>query len=410
MANEFKTNKRTELLLIRAAEAAPYLTVGSKSYCKDQLAGKRNGKEYEFVIRDAGEYQEGMDISEGSAEGGKGASDLIEKKVTKKIRLGNVAVKTNLLDKVTDVSWDKEVAQPQGEKIAKGLVKNIINDDLGLQNTAFVGQGWLPLFKASNFLESISSESQYAFVDPGVESVMQSSGKSFSPANGVEPMFQKGLKGTVASAEVRAQQGLPTVIISKALEGELASASVTAFDQSATGYDVLALSGVTQVVPKGTPLFVSGMYATDGVGEKTSALKAFIAIEDCTSGNIKVRKVDLTGEGTKQVCDINGANVAASSFGSKSLVNSIKEGTYYAGIFRVNGAMEFDTLTELDWSNAENKVTSPMGITLHEGRAVDVMKGINDTRWTIAALAGIVDPRFVSLVLVRDATANLVAM
>ncbi|WP_405350457.1 hypothetical protein, partial [Ruminobacter amylophilus] len=181
MANDIKTNRRAELVLIRSAEAAPYLTVGSKNYCKDQLVGKRNGQSYEFVIRDSGEYVEGMDIS------AQGSEDIIERKVTKTVRIGNVKVNTNLLEKVTDVNWDKEVAEPYGEKVAKGLVGSVLEDDLGLQNTAFVGTGWLPLFKASNFLESISSESQYAFVDPMVESVMQSSGKGFTPAGDVEP-------------------------------------------------------------------------------------------------------------------------------------------------------------------------------------------------------------------------------
>ena len=46
MANDIKTNRRAELVLIRSAEAAPYLTVGAKSYCKDQLVGKRNGQSY----------------------------------------------------------------------------------------------------------------------------------------------------------------------------------------------------------------------------------------------------------------------------------------------------------------------------------------------------------------------------
>ena len=33
--NEFQVNERTELVLIRSAEAAPYLTVGTKSYLGD---------------------------------------------------------------------------------------------------------------------------------------------------------------------------------------------------------------------------------------------------------------------------------------------------------------------------------------------------------------------------------------
>lgn len=402
MANDIKTNRRAELVLIRSAEAAPYLTVGSKNYCKDQLVGKRNGQSYEFVIRDAGEYVEGMDISN------VGSEDVIERKVAKNIKIGNVKVNTNLLEKVTDLNWDKEIAEPYGEKVAKGLVQSVLADDIGLQNTAFVGTGWLPLFKASNYLESISSESQYAFVDPMVESIMQSSGRGFTPAGDVEPRFQKGLKGMVGQAEVRAQQGMPTLEISDELAAELASATV-ASGTAGKEYDTLTLTGVTKVIPAGTPLFIDGVYATDMVGVKTSALKAFIAIEDATNGKVKVRKTDFIGNGTREACDIDGNNIVLSALASKKLANPIKAGIYFTGIFRVNGAMEFDALPELDWSNAESRVTSPDGITLHEGRAVDVFAGTNKTRWAIAAVAGIVEPRGCAYVCIKDNTANLIA-
>lgn len=402
MANDIKTNKRAELVLIRSAEAAPYLTVGSKNYCKDQLVGKRNGQSYEFVIRDAGEYVEGMDIS------GTGSEDVIERKVTKSIKIGNVKVNTNLLEKVTDLNWDKEIAQPYGEKVAKGLVQSVLTDDIGLQNTAFVGTGWLPLFKASNYLESISSEPQFAFVDPMVESIMQSSGKGFTPAGDVEPRFQKGLKGMVGQAEVRAQQGMPTIEISEDLATELVAATVTSY-VAGEQYDTLTLNGVTKVIPAGTPLFISGVYATDLVGVKTSALKAFIAIEDAANGVVKVRKTDFEGNGTREACDIDGANIVVGNLASKKLANVIKAGVYFTGIFRVNGAFEFDALPELDWSNAESRVTSPDGITLHEGRAVDVFAGTNKTRWAIAAVAGIVEPRGCAYVCIKDNTANLIA-
>lgn len=402
MANDIKTNRRAELVLIRSAEAAPYLTVGSKNYCKDQLVGKRNGQSYEFVIRDAGEYVEGMDISN------VGSEDVIERKVTKNIKIGNVKVNTNLLEKVTNLNWDKEIAEPYGEKVAKGLVQSVLADDIGLQNTAFVGTGWLPLFKASNYLESISSESQYAFVDPMVESIMQSSGRGFTPAGDVEPRFQKGLKGMVGQAEVRAQQGMPTLEISEDLAAELASATVTSY-ATGTDYDTLTLNGVTEDIPAGTPLFIAGVYATDMVGVKTSALKAFIAIEDATSGSVKVRKTDFVGNGTREAADIDGDNIVLSDLASKKLANPIKAGIYFTGIFRVNGAMEFDALPELDWSNAESRVTSPDGITLHEGRAVDVFAGTNKTRWAIAAVAGIVEPRGCAYVCIKDNTANLIA-
>lgn len=403
MANTINTNQRAELVLIRSAEAAPYLTVGSKNYCKDQLVGKRNGQSYEFVIRDAGEYVEGMDIS------GTGSEDVIERKVTKNIKIGNVKVNTNLLEKVTDLNWDNEIAEPYGAKVARGLVQSVLADDIGLQNTAFVGNGWLPLFKASNYLESISDEAQYAFIDPMIDSIMQSSGKSYTPAGDVEPRFQKGLRGMVGQAEVRAQQGMPTLEISEALATQLESATVTSY-AAGEQYDTLTLNGVTEVIPAGTPLFIAGVYATDLVGVKTSALKAFIAIEDAASGAVKVRKTDFTGNGTREACDIDGANIVVSELASKKLANPIKAGVYFTGIFRVNGAMEFDTLPELDWSNAESRITSPDGITLHEGRAVDVFAGTNKTRWAIAAVAGIVEPRGCAYVCIKDGTANLVSM
>lgn len=402
-SNVINTNTRAELVLIRSAEAAPYLTVGSKNYCKDQLVGKRNGQSYEFVIRDAGEYVEGMDISN------VGSEDVIERKVTKKIRIGNVKVNTNLLEKITDTNWDKEIAEPYGEKVAKGLVQSVLADDIGRQNVAFVGTGWLPLFKASNYLESVSSEAQYAFIDPMIDSIMQSSGRAYTPAGDVEPRFQKGLKGMVGQAEVRAQQGMPTLEISEALAAELASATVTSY-ATGTDYDTLTLNGVTEVIPAGTPLFIAGVYATDMVGVKTSALKAFIAIEDATAGAVKVRKTDFVGNGTREACDIDGDNIVLSDLASKKVANPIKAGIYFTGIFRVNGAMEFDALPELDWSNAESRVTSPDGITLHEGRAVDVFAGTNKTRWAIAAVAGIVEPRGCAYVCIKDNTANLISM
>ena len=402
MANDIKTNRRAELVLIRSAEAAPYLTVGAKSYCKDQLVGKRNGQSYEFVIRDAGEYVEGMDITGH-------VSDIVERKVTKNIKIGNVAVNTNLLEKVTDLNWDKEVAEPQGEKLAKGLVASVLKDDIGRQNTAFVGVGFLPLFKASNFLTSISTESQYAFVDSQVESIIRAAGQSFSPKSDVEPIYQKNLKGTIADAEVRVQQGLPNLVISEDLANELASATITSYTPGVTA-DVIVLNGVSETVPAGTPLFVEGVYATDLVGEKTSALKAFIVIEDGAEGSVKVRPVDFAGQGTKEAIKADGTAVTAAGLASKKLVNSITAGTYFTGIFRVNGSMEFDTLPELDWSNADSRVTSPNGITMHEGRAVDVIAGTNKTRWAIAAVAGVVEPRGQAYVCIKDAVANLVAM
>lgn len=390
----FNTNKHTELVLIRSAEAAPYLTVGTKSYLGDQLEGKRNGREYEFVIRDAGQYVTGIDITGH-------VSTLKERPVKFKVQEGNIAIETDFLTKTLDVNWDKEIAEPQGEKLAKGLVADVIASDLGKQNTAFVGQGWLPLFKASNYLESISSESQYAFFDPMIHSIARASGKAYEPAGNVEPIYRKGLKGTIGEAEVRSQQGFKVVEISEALANELANATVASYT-SGDEYDTLTLSGVTQTIPAGTPLFVEGVKACDLVGEPTSSFKAFIAIEDATAGAVKVRKVDFDGVGTKEASKKPAA--------SDKLVNPIKEGTYFTGIIRLNGAMEMDTVKKQDWSNADETVSTPNGITMHTARAVDVLKGTNVTRYNISGVFGITDCRAVAYVCVKDAVANVVAL
>lgn len=393
MANTFVTNKKVDLVALRAAEAAQYLTVGSKSYFSDQLEGKRNGTSYEFVIRDAGEYATGMDMT------GK-VSNLQERKVTKDIKLGNIVIDTNLLEKVTDVEWEKEIAIPNGKKLINGVVKDTVADDLGRQNVAFIGKGWLPISKASRFLGSISSEDRYAFIDPMIDSIMAAGGKGFTPVD-AEPLYKTGLLGNAFGAEFRESQFMPTIEISEALATELASATVASYTPG-EDVDTLTLNGVTEVIPAGTPLFVNGVYACDLVGDKTSSLKAFIAIEDATSGAVKVRHVDFTGNGTKE------ATVKPKT--NDKLVNSIEAGQYFTGIIRLDGAMEFDTLKKLDWSNAESTSDPVEGVTVHEGRAVDVITGSNKTRWTVASLAGIVEPRAVAYICVKDANVNLVSM
>lgn len=390
----FITNKKVDLVALRAAEAAQYLTVGSKSYFSDQLEGKRNGSSYEFVISDAGEYATGMDMT------GK-VSNLQERKVTKDIKLGNIVIDTNLLEKVTDVEWEKEIAIPNGKKLINGVVKDTVADDLGRQNVAFVGKGWLPISKASRFLGSISSEDRYAFIDPMIDSIMAAGGKGFTPVD-AEPLYKTGMLGTAFGAEFRESQFMPTVEISESLATELASATVSSYTPGEDGVDTLTLSGVTEVIPAGTPLFVNGVYACDLVGDKTASLKAFIAIEDATSGAVKVRHVDFTGNGTKE------ATVQPKN-GDK-LVNTIEAGQYFTGIIRLDGAMEFDTLKKLDWSNAESTSDPVEGITVHEGRAVDVITGSNKTRWTVASLAGIVECRGCAYICVKDAPANLTTM
>ena len=403
--NAFVTNDLTDLINVRAAEAAGYLTVGSKSYFGDQLVGKRNGEEYTFVVKDAGKYVRGKDITGQS-------SQLTERPVKKKIEVGNVMIDTDFVEAVTDVNWDKEIAQPNGKALIEGLVQDVISEDLGRANTAFVGAGWLPLTKANGFLRSISTEDRYGFIDPMIESILPAGGKGFTPVD-AEPLYKKGMIGNVGGTDYREQQFLPSLEISAELASELVSATVKAYTVTGTdsnSVDTLELNNVSEIIPAGTPLFIEDVMATNLVGNKTSSYKAFIAIEDATSGVVKVRHVDFAGQGTKEAILKDGSTVAVSGLASKKLVNPISEGLYYTGIIRLDGTMEFDTLKKQDWSNADLTSSGIEGITVHCARAVNVEAGTNKTRWAVAAIAGVVEPRGVAYICVKDQLPNQVVV
>lgn len=435
MANDFKTSRKTELVALRMAESSAYLRLGSRKYFKDQLKNRRNGRTFEFVIRDAGEYQRGIDISAG------GASNLVERKVQKALNVGNVAIDTNLIEKVTDVNWDKEVAIPQGKKLINGIVRDAIDGcvgktidgvtvtdyhgDFGDTNTAFVGIGYGPLTAASNYLASISDEAQYAFINPMINNKLSNAGQAFKPVD-ADPMFSKGLIGKLGETEYRTCQFQPLVSISSALATALASVDSITYTAGSNGTDTITLkasgSAIAVKIPKGTVIWINGVYATDLVGDRTSELKAFVAVQDGTNnGEMIVKSIseeEFIGQGTKCMCDANGDALGATKAAAITAlvgkvanvgdVKSMEAGNYYAGQIRLDGSYEFEMLDEIDASNADTERADNEGVIVFQNRAVDVMKGSNVTRWSGITMAGIVEPRAVATVLVKDAVVNLV--
>lgn len=401
MANTFVTNKLADFVSGRLAASAPYLTVGAKSYFGDQLSGKRNGQSYEFVIKDVGKVVDGLDISGN-------VSTITERKVTKTIGLKNIAVQTNAIEAITDVRFDEEIAKPNGKALAEGIVQDVIAKDIPACNVAVVGKGWLPLSKASRVLASITSEDKFGFIDPSIESIVDATGKGFKPVS-AEPINDRGIIGSSFGTEWRQQQFFPQVSISEALAQELESATVSSYVDAGDGTATLTLSGVTEDIPAGTPIQIEGVFATNLIGNKTSSLKAWIAMEDATAGAVKVKAADLSGQGTKEACDKNGdALTAASLAGLK--IRPIEAGDYYMGLIRAQGAFELDTLKKLDWSNAELSTEGVEGISVLSARAVDVLKGTNITRYAVAYMAGIVDSRMAVALYVKDTQPNLISL
>lgn len=405
MANKYLPNKLTDLIAVRAAESGAYLNAGAKSYLADQLRpNMRNDQDYVFVVKDNGKYVNGKSLETTDV------SEIKERDVHAKLNVGNIVIGTDMINEVLEVNWDKEIAMPNGKALIEGFVQDAIKNDIGRQNIAFVGTGYMPVSKASRALGSITSDERYGFIDPMIDSVLATVGKGFDAVN-LDPIASKGVYGKIAGTTFREQQFLPAVEISADLANELSSATVSGFVQVANASAAtLTLSGVTETIPAGTPLFVEGIYATNLVGNKMSFPKAFIAIEDATAGAVKVRPVDLEGQGTKEAVKADGSAVSVEDFANAKLVNPIAAGTYYMGIIRVEGAQEFDTLKKVDWSNAEQSSDSIEGITVHEGRTVDILKGTNVTRWSVAGVSQCIEPRGAALILVKDAQPNLVTM
>lgn len=403
--NKFATNKLVTMVAIRAAEAAGYLTVGSKKYFANQLVGKNNGQDYDFYIRDTGDAVNRLDYQAGDKIA------LAERKVTLSLDPWHVLINTNAIEKATDIEdWEDEIAKPNGQKLIQGVVRKAIENDLGKVGTAFIGSGFTPLSQAAAHLASVVSEDLYGFVDPNVEAILTSNGQQFVPVDAPD-MYSKGLLGRFHGAEYRSQRWLPVLNLTSAASEALNGSVVTNVSANATDdkiWDVV-LSGANlsgNKIPKATPLFIEGVKACDTVGDPTSMDQAFITLEDVTAaGNtgviVKVRAKDITKGGTREIAKEDGTSFSAIS-AITGAVSAPEAGKYFTGIVRADGSYEFETMDKIDAAGAEYaKSPAVEGLTVHQNRLVDLRDMTDDTRWDIVTLAGTVEPRSVSMFYVK---------
>lgn len=407
MPNAIQTNYRTELIALRAAETAPYFTVGSKAYIPDnELVGKRNGQKYGYVIRDRQEVENSLAIS-GSAK-----SDIKERKVELSIEPWHIPVKTNAIEGKTDLQWDKEVAEPNGIALIQGAVKKSIKNDFGKSATCFVGNvgEFEPLSIASAHLASITSEPLYAFCDPMVEAIVTSKGAQFVPVD-APAMYKQGLIGHFHGADYRAQRFIPRVKIDSVLATAMTGATFASYSESA-GVGTLTLTlgaspASATVVKAGTPVFLEGVVACDTVGDETTAPYAFIVIEDkavATTDStvaLKVDEVPVADLGTRVAALEDGSILDFSTLSTSTVASIPAAGTYFATIMRANGAFNFQTLNDIDVATVDSTKGSVQGVTIFTNRLIDIGNMINDTRFDLFTISGTVEKRAQSLVLVK---------
>lgn len=398
MPNTFITNKLATAVAIRAAEAAGYLTVGSKKYFAGQLADKNNGQTYAFYIRDTGDAVNRLEVEDGDK------TTLTERKVELSLDPWHIFLSVNAIEKVTDIEdWEDDIAIVQGVKLVQGAVRKVINNDLGKCGAAFIGSGFTPLSQAIGHLGSVVSDELYGFSDPNTESILTSNGQQYVPVDAPD-MYSKGLLGKFHECEMRSQRFFPVVSVSSALATAINAGKVTgaaASDES--GVWNMTVSGFTAgiKIPKGFPLFIDGVKACDTVGDATSMDQAFVVLESVTTTGatavVKVRAKDLVKGGTREICTEDGdsfasaANVTGNTYGPEA-------GKYFMTQVRARGAMEFETLDKIAAEGAEyEKSPNVENMIVHQNQLVDLKKMTNDVRWDIVTLAGIVDGRAVAL-------------
>lgn len=409
MANHIETNYQTELVALRAAEVAPYFTLGSKAYIEaGELVNKRNGQKYGFVIRSRGEVENQLSVSAGAKK------DIVERVVDLTIEPWHIYEKNDAVEGKTDLQFDKEVAEMDGPALIQGAVKKEIGKDVAKCATCFVGKAgeFEPLSMASGHLSSITSEPLYAFCDPMIEAIATARGAQFVPVQ-APPMYKAGLIGHFHGADYRSQRFIPRVKISSAFATAMTGATFYSFDATTNKLTVTFGTAAASAfkVGKGTPFFIDGVVACDTLGDETTQPYAFIAAKDVSVSSsdttvvIDVDPVPVDDLGTR-VAAMDDGSVVVWSGADKTVDTSTgvsipEAGTYFGAIMRANGAYNFQTLDEVDVATPESKKGSVQGVTVFQNRLTDLDNFETGTRFDTFTLAGTVEKRAQALILVK---------
>jgi len=323
MANQVITNKMAMLLSLEMAKLAGFLKKGAKNHFQDQMAGKRCGQSYDFVLRDAGNVQKGLVAS---------PRDIAEKKVTLTITNYNNSVRTDALEGVTDIAWQEEIAETYAKKLIQKVEADAVEDSITKATTCFVGEGFAPMANAGAYLQSITNEDIYGFIDPQAQATLAANGQQFVPTGAPNDLYSRGRLGTFQNVEYTAERFIKPLTISQDTVDALSAAKGVAIGSTSDSLTISGVASGTSVLKKGTPIFFNDVFACDTVGDATNVPYAFIAGADvalsAASAEIPVTPVVTADIGARSVY----GDIAAKS------VSIPASGSYYRGIVRADGA------------------------------------------------------------------------
>ena len=414
MPNTIVTNKLTDLVALRFLVASGFVQVGASQHFKDQMVGKRNGQTYSFVIRDAVDVGEGTSLDNENEK-----QTIVERSIDMSLRDFHAAVNTQAIEAVTDLNWDKEVAEPNGGKIANYVVRKAVAEAFPRANTCIVGEGFQPMAEVAAHLSSISNEKMYGFVDPKAQAILTSNGQEFDPPGVPDSFYGQGMLGKFHNVEYRGQRFMPVITVPDGITG-MTVTSLAGDNNSSHDYDAVltvactAVSGA-KVIKAGTPFFIEGVKACDLIGDATAEDFAFIAAADISLDNsassiaipLKTGKKNtiptLDKGGTREIAKDDNTSFANAEALAGLTVKMPAAGKYACGQVRLDGTYEFSTLDKLDASNAESKIGAVEGVKVHENRVVNLDNMTSKTRWDIVAMFGVIEGRGTSNFMIKIA-------
>lgn len=380
--NTIETQKLATVVALEVAKKASFLKRGSKDYFGSQINGNmKAGRTYSFILPDAGNTVDGLVAN---------PRDIAERKVELSIKNKVNSVKTNALEDVTDIKWEKEIGPSYAADLVNKTLKEEVSKAASEATTCFVGSGFKPIAEAGAYIQSITTEDVKGWIDPMAQAVLAANGQAFVPTGAPDALYGKGTLGVFQGVEYQAERWLPKLKVNLTV----ASAAVTGFSTGASA-DTLGVSGITGTIKAGTPIFVDGCYACDTIGMETNAPYAFIALEDSNDGSVKVNKIYTAENGTRT------CSVAPSADMKVSVPDN---GTYGMAYVRADGAYNFSQVDKLDIKlSKEVGVGDVDGLRVTLNQFTDGISAENLSRWDFTYLAGTVEPRLVTLGLFKNA-------
>ena len=385
MANQVITNKMAMLLSLEMAKLAGFLKKGAKNYFQDQMAGKRCGQSYEFVLRDAGNVVEGLVAS---------PRDIAEKKVSLTIKNYNNSVRTDALEGVTDITWQDEIAETYAKKLIQKVEADAVEDSITKATTCFVGEGFAPMANAGAYLQSITNEDIYGFIDPQAQATLAANGQQFVPTGAPNDLYSRGRLGTFQNVEYTAERFIKPLTISQDTVDALSAAKGVAIGSTSDSLSISGVASGTSVLKKGTPIFFNDVFACDTVGDATNVPYAFIAGADvalsAASAEVPVTPVVTADIGARSVY----GDIAAKS------VSIPASGSYYRGIVRADGAFCNSEVPSLEFKLSDKTAAGDTdGVKVFVNSFTDGISAINTTRFDHPCMIGVVEPRAQSIVM-----------